>query len=46
LPKLPVSSSLVAVVPRAIIRSPRPQRRKYVVSGRRADAFLLERPHL
>src|ERR1035438_4080225 len=33
LPKLPVSSSLVAVVPRAIIRSPRPQRRKYVVSG-------------
>ena len=33
LPKLPVSSSLVAVVPRTIIRSPRPQPGKSVFSG-------------
>jgi hypothetical protein len=32
LPKLPVGSSLVAVVPRTIIRSPRPQPGKIVVS--------------
>jgi hypothetical protein len=30
LPKLPVSSSLVAVVPRTIIRSPRPQPGNFV----------------
>src|ERR1700674_581946 len=32
LPKLPVNSSLVAVVPHMIIRSPRPQPRKFVFS--------------
>jgi hypothetical protein len=32
LPKLPVGSSLVAVVPRTIIRSPRPQPGKFVSS--------------
>jgi hypothetical protein len=33
LPKLPVSSSLVAVVPRTIVRSPRSQPGKFVFSG-------------
>src|ERR1700730_8339092 len=32
LPKLPASSSLVAVVPRTIVRSPRPQPGKFVFS--------------